>query len=239
VAQVVQADALARDFQVFDATCPLVTKVHREVAKISREGGECVLIGHAGHPEVQGTIGNFDRGAGGEIHLVESVGDAARLEVRDASRLSYVSQTTLSVDDCARIVAALQERFPGIQGPRKSDICYATQNRQDAVKQMALECDLILVVGAANSSNSNRLRDLAEQLGCQAHLISNASAIEPGWLEGRRQVGVTAGASTPELLVREVVDYLQTGSLQTGSEVRELAGVSENISFSLPPGLRD
>ena len=235
VARDIRAEAADRAFQVFDATCPLVTKVHMEVAKSSRAGWECVLIGHANHPEVQGTIGNFDTAAGGDIYLVETMEDAQRLEVVDPERLCYVTQTTLSVDDCARIIETLQTRFPRIKGPRKSDICYATQNRQDAVKQMALECDLMLVVGAANSSNSNRLRDLAERLGCEAHLIESAAAIDLHWLEGKTRIGVTAGASAPELLVREVVKFLNQRS---DCRVEEVAGVREDIAFSMPAGLR-
>ena len=235
VAKQIRRDAAERGFQVFDATCPLVTKVHMEVARAGRKGDECVLIGHSNHPEVQGTIGNFDTGAGGSIYLVETVEDVNRLEVRDPSRLSYVSQTTLSVDDCGQIIDALRGRFPQITGPRKSDICYATQNRQDAVKQMALECDLMLVVGARNSSNSNRLRDLGERLGCQAHLIDSAAAIDPAWLEGKTSIGVTAGASAPETLVQEVIAYLRD---RAECRVQELDGASEDITFSMPAGLR-
>ena len=235
VAKQIRRDAAERGFQVFDATCPLVTKVHMEVARAGRKGDECVLIGHSNHPEVQGTIGNFDTSAGGSVYLIETVEDAHRLEVRDPSRLSYVSQTTLSVDDCGQVIDALRERFPQITGPRKSDICYATQNRQDAVKQMALECDLMLVVGARNSSNSNRLRDLGERLGCQAHLIDSAAAIDPAWLEGKSSIGVTAGASAPESLVQEVISYLRD---RAECQVQELDGVTEDITFSMPVGLR-
>ncbi len=236
VAQQIREDAASRGFQVFDATCPLVTKVHMEVARSARKGEECVLIGHANHPEVQGTIGNFDTSAGGEIYLVESVEDARKIEIRDPTRLSYSSQTTLSMDDCAEIIEVLKQRFPGINGPRRSDICYATQNRQDAVKQLALECDLLLVVGARNSSNSNRLRELAERLGCESHLIESAAAIRGYWLEGKTRIGVTAGASAPESLVREVVAQLEA---HAPCEVAEISGVSEDISFSMPPGLRN
>ena len=206
-----------------------------EVARAGRKGEECILIGHSNHPEVQGTIGNFDTSEGGSVYLIETVEDVYVLEIRDPSRLSYVSQTTLSVDDCGEIIDALRNRFPQIKGPRKSDICYATQNRQDAVKQMALECDLILVVGARNSSNSNRLRDLGERLGCQAHLIDSATAIDPGWLEGKTSIGVTAGASAPESLVQEVIDFLQD---RGECRVAELDGVREDITFSMPVGLR-
>ncbi len=235
VARQIRRDAAERGFQVFDATCPLVTKVHMEVARAGRKGEECILIGHSNHPEVQGTIGNFDTSEGGSVYLIETVEDVDVLEIRDPSRLSYVSQTTLSVDDCGEIIDALRNRFPQIKGPRKSDICYATQNRQDAVKQMALECDLILVVGARNSSNSNRLRDLGERLGCQAHLIDSAAAIDPGWLEGKTSIGVTAGASAPESLVQEVIDFLQD---RGECRVAELDGVREDITFSMPVGLR-
>ncbi len=236
VARQIRRDAAERGFQVFDATCPLVTKVHMEVARSGRKGEECILIGHANHPEVQGTIGNFDASAGGGIYLVETLEDALALRVRNPARLSYVTQTTLSVDDCERIIETLRMRFPRIKGPRKSDICYATQNRQDAVKQMALECDLILVVGARNSSNSSRLRELAERLGCEAYLIQDAAAIDPGWLEGKTRIGVTAGASAPELLVREVVLFLRE---RGASRVEELDGVREEVSFSMPAGLRE
>ncbi len=235
VAKQIRRDAAERGFQVFDATCPLVTKVHMEVARAGRKGDECILIGHSNHPEVQGTIGNFDTSAGGSVYLIETVEDARLQEVRDPSRLSYVSQTTLSVDDCGQIIEALRERFPAITGPRKSDICYATQNRQDAVKQMALECDLMLVVGAHNSSNSNRLRDLGERLGCQAHLIDSADAIDSVWLKGKTRIGVTAGASAPESLVQEVIDYLGE---RADCRVQELDGVTEDIAFSMPVGLR-
>ena len=235
VAKQIRRDAAERGFQVFDATCPLVTKVHMEVARAGRKGDECILIGHSNHPEVQGTIGNFDTSAGGSVYLIETVEDARLLEVRDPSRLSYVSQTTLSVDDCGEIIEALRERFPAITGPRKSDICYATQNRQDAVKQMALECDLMLVVGAHNSSNSNRLRDLGERLGCPAFLIDSADSIDSVWLEGKTRIGVTAGASAPESLVQEVIDYLRK---RAECRVQELDGVTEDITFSMPVGLR-
>ena len=235
VANEIREEAASRGFEVYDATCPLVTKVHMEVARSGRKGEECILIGHANHPEVQGTIGNFDTSEGGSIYLVESVADARVIEVRDPSRLSYYSQTTLSVDDCAEIINVLKQRFPEINGPRRSDICYATQNRQDAVKQLALECDLLLVVGARNSSNSNRLRELAERLGCESHLIESAAAIKGYWLEGKTRIGVTAGASAPESLVQEVVKWL--GSFAE-CEIAEVSGVEEDITFSMPPGLR-
>lgn len=231
VSQTVQGEASERGFKVFDATCPLVTKVHLEVSRYSAEGRECVLIGHARHPEVEGTMGQYDRGSGGDIYLVESVGDAQTLQVRDPSRLAYVTQTTLSMDDTARIIDALRERFPRIEGPRKKDICYATQNRQDAVKQLALECELLLVVGSPNSSNSNRLRELAERMGCEAYLIDRVDDLQPAWLQGKRRFGITAGASAPEILVKQVVDRLQA---LTGVDPEELAGVEENIVFRMP-----
>src|SRR5690606_35710747 len=194
VAQSVRQEADRRGLKVFDATCPLVTKVHIEVARYSREGSECILIGHAGHPEVEGTMGQFDREFGGDIYLVEDVKDVEKLEVRDPTRLSYVTQTTLSMDDTAKVIDALRAKFPHIRGPRKDDICYATQNRQDAVKQLAEDCDLMLVVGSPNSSNSNRLRELAERMGTPAYLIDEAAQIDPAWVQGCATVGITAGA---------------------------------------------
>jgi len=235
VSQAVRKEAAARGLRVFDATCPLVTKVHIEVARYSDDGSECILIGHCGHPEVEGTMGQFDRSAGGDIYLVEDEAQVASLVVRNPERLHYVTQTTLSVDDTARVIDALRARFPAIQGPRKDDICYATQNRQDAVKQLAVECDLVLVVGSPNSSNSNRLRELAERMGAVAYLIDSAEDIRPEWLEGRHRVGVTAGASAPEVLVSEVIQGLQ--ALGASAPV-ELAGRPENVTFSLPRELR-
>jgi 4-hydroxy-3-methylbut-2-enyl diphosphate reductase len=235
VSQAVKQEAARRGLKVFDATCPLVTKVHMEVMRYSREGRECILIGHHGHPEVEGTMGQYDRSQGGEIYLVENEDDVARLQVRDPSRLSYVTQTTLSMDDTARVIDALRARFPRIKGPRKDDICYATQNRQDAVKQLAGDCDLMLVVGSPNSSNSNRLRELAERMGTPAYLIDEASQIEPQWLRGCQSVGVTAGASAPEVLVNEVVARLQELG---GKAPVEVAGREENIVFSVPKELR-
>lgn len=236
VSRKVKRDAAEKGFKVFDATCPLVTKVHLEVIRFSRDGRECVLIGHRNHPEVEGTMGQYDRSAGGDIHLVESIDDVERLRVRDPGRLAYVTQTTLSMDDTSRIIGALKARFPGIRGPRKEDICYATQNRQDAVKQLALECDLVLVVGSPNSSNSNRLRELAGRLGCDAHLIDSVDDIRPEWFENKSRYGVTAGASAPEELVRQVVARLREMS---DREPEELHGVREDIVFSMPRELRE
>lgn len=235
VSRAVQDEAEGRGLQVFDATCPLVTKVHVEVAAFSAAGRECVLIGHAGHPEVEGTMGRYDTSNGGAIYLVEDEHQAATLDVRDPATLAFVTQTTLSVDDTAKVIDALREKFPEIQGPRKDDICYATQNRQDAVKSLAEEVDLVLVVGSTNSSNSNRLRELAERCGANAYLIDDAGMIDPDWLKSAQHVGVTAGASAPELLVREVITTLQSHG---GLSVRDLDGREENITFSLPKGLR-
>ena len=235
VPQSVRREADQRGLKVFDATCPLVTKVHIEVARYSEEGRECVLIGHRGHPEVEGTMGQYDSRAGGEIYLVEDEQQVGSLVVRNPDKLSYVTQTTLSMDDTARVIDALRRRFPGITGPRKDDICYATQNRQDAVKQLAGDCDLVLVVGSPNSSNSNRLRELAERMGADAYLLDGADDIDPRWLEGKSRIGVTAGASAPEVLVREVLDGLR--ALGAGDPV-ELAGRPENVTFSLPRELR-
>jgi 4-hydroxy-3-methylbut-2-enyl diphosphate reductase len=230
VSRAVRAAAEARGLNVFDATCPLVTKVHSEVAKMREQGRELVMIGHAGHPEVEGTMGQSDGG----IHLVESVADVDGLAVRDADNLAYVTQTTLSVDDAAAVVTALKRRFPGIIGPKRDDICYATQNRQDAVKFMAPRCDLVIVVGSPNSSNSNRLREVATNLGIDAYMIDNAGELRQEWLAGKRRVGVTAGASAPEVLVQEVIARL--GALGAG-RVQELDGVLEHIVFPMPKGL--
>ncbi|HTN34514.1 MAG TPA: 4-hydroxy-3-methylbut-2-enyl diphosphate reductase [Marinobacter sp.] len=235
VSRAVKDEAANRGLRVFDATCPLVTKVHMEVARNSREGRECVLIGHHGHPEVEGTMGQYDRSKNGDIYLVENEADVATLNVRDPSHLSYVTQTTLSVDDTARVIDALRARFPKIEGPKKDDICYATQNRQDAVKKLAADCDLVLVVGSPNSSNSNRLRELADRMGTPAYLIDEAAQIDPQWLEGVNIVGVTAGASAPEVLVGAVISRLQ----ELGGDVpEEIAGRKENIVFSMPKELR-
>ena len=236
VSQTVKEEASEKGFKVFDATCPLVTKVHLEVTKFSQAGRECVLIGHQFHPEVEGTMGQYDESYGGKIYLVESVDDVQTLKVNDPDKLSYVTQTTLSMDDTAKIIDALRDRFPSIKGPRKKDICYATQNRQDAVKQLALECDLLLVVGSPNSSNSNRLKELAERLGCDSYLIDSVDDIEPAWFNGKLRFGITAGASAPEVLVQQVVKHLQEiGHI----EPQELEGVEENIVFSMPKELRN
>ena len=235
VSQAVRQQAEDRGLKVFDATCPLVTKVHMEVTRYSRDGRECILIGHAGHPEVEGTMGQYDASNGGAIYLVEDEDDVARLSVRDPQRLAFVTQTTLSMDDTAKVIDALRARFPAIDGPRKDDICYATQNRQDAVKQLAAECDVVLVVGSPNSSNSNRLRELSERMGTPAYLIDGASEIQPGWLDSVGKIGVTAGASAPDVLVRQVIEHLHAQGA-TGAE--ELAGKEENIVFSVPKELR-
>jgi 4-hydroxy-3-methylbut-2-enyl diphosphate reductase len=236
VSQAVRAEADRRGLKVFDATCPLVTKVHMEVARQCRAGRDMVLIGHAGHPEVEGTMGQWDRMHGsGDIHLVESLDDVAALQVAQPGNLAFTTQTTLSVDDTISIINALRARFPAIEGPRHDDICYATQNRQDAVRALARDCDLVLVVGSPNSSNSNRLRELAERDGVQAHLIDDASEIDPRWLEGRTRIGVSAGASAPEVLVRGVIDRLR----ELGAAgVRDLEGEPENMVVALPRELR-
>ena len=231
----VQDAAKARGLRIFDATCPLVTKVHMEVARHAKAARECILIGHAGHPEVEGTLGQYDTQSGGAIYLVEDVEAVAALPVRDPDNLTYVTQTTLSVDDTQRIIEALRARFPNIQGPRKDDICYATQNRQDAVKTLAAQCDLILVVGSKNSSNSNRLKELAEQQGVTAYLIDAADQIRDEWLSESTRIGVTAGASAPELLVRQVVQALRNYG---ASSVEEQHGRTETITFALPQALR-
>ncbi len=230
VSKSVQRDAQQRGLRVFDATCPLVTKVHVEVAKLRAAGREIVMIGHLGHPEVEGTMGQSDGG----MHLVESVEDVERLQVRAPDQLAYVTQTTLSLDDAAAIIAALQRRFPSIIAPKKADICYATQNRQDAVRFMAPQVDVVIVVGSENSSNSNRLREVAERFGVPAYLVDSADQLEPAWLAGQRRIGVTAGASAPEVLVTALIDRLkQLGAVS----VRPLDGVQEKVVFPLPKGL--
>jgi len=227
VSKAVRSDAEARGLKVFDATCPLVTKVHVEVSKMLREGYEIVMIGHRGHPEAEGTMGQASSG----MHLVETVEDVATLQARDTSKLAYVTQTTLSVDDAQAIVAALKARFPRIHGPKKDDICYATQNRQDAVKLMAPRCDVVIVVGSPNSSNSNRLREVAENIGAEAYMVDSAADLRPEWVAGKRRVGVTAGASAPEVLVDELVARLN--SLGAAS-VQPLDGITERVVFTLP-----
>jgi 4-hydroxy-3-methylbut-2-en-1-yl diphosphate reductase len=227
VSKAVRAEAEARGLRVFDATCPLVTKVHVEVAKMRAAGREIVMIGHRGHPEVEGTMG---QSAGG-MHLVETAADVARLEVREREKLSYVTQTTLSVDDAAAVVAALKQRFPAITGPKKDDICYATQNRQDAVKFLSPQCDVVIVVGSPNSSNSNRLREVAQGRGIPAYMVDSADQLKAEWVEGKRRVGITAGASAPEILVNQLVARLKELGAQT---VRQLEGVSESVVFTLP-----
>jgi 4-hydroxy-3-methylbut-2-enyl diphosphate reductase len=230
VSQAVRADAIARGLNVFDATCPLVTKVHVEVAKMREQGREIIMIGHAGHPEVDGTMGQSQGG----IYLVESVNDVAYLTVRNPAFLAYVTQTTLSMDDAAAVVAALKERYPGIVGPKKDDICYATQNRQDAVKAMVPKVDTVIVVGSPNSSNSNRLREVAANRGVPTYMIDRADELRPEWVAGKLRVGVTAGASAPEVLVRQVVARLkELGAIG----VSELSGIVENVTFPLPKGL--
>ena len=234
VSKAVKDEASRRGLKVFDATCPLVTKVHLEVCRYSRDGIETILIGHKGHPEVEGTMGQYDSGSGGDIYLVESVQDVKNLMVRNPEKLRFVTQTTLSMDDTSRVIDALRETFPKIEGPRKDDICYATQNRQDAVKEMVKQCDLILVVGSKNSSNSNRLREIAENHGIDGYLIDGANDINSRWLTNKLKIGVTAGASAPELLVQEVVDHLQAHGAQT---VRS-QGFTEDVTFQLPRELR-
>ena len=237
VSQAVRQEAEQRDLRVFDATCPLVTKVHLEVARHGREGNEVILIGHRGHPEVEGTMGQYRReeanGRGG-IHLVETVDDVARLDIRDPTHVAFVTQTTLSMDDTAVIIDALKARFPGIVGPKRNDICYATQNRQDAVKDLAHKCDLVLVVGSPNSSNSNRLKEIALKLGKPAYLIDGPDDIRPEWLSGVDTIGLTAGASAPEVLVGKVVERLEAWGAQS---IEENVGKPEQVTFGLPKNL--
>jgi len=230
VSKAVQAEAQERGLTVFDATCPLVTKVHMEVAKMRREGREIIMIGHEGHPEVEGTMGQAEAG----MYLVETVDDVLKLQVTDPELLAYVSQTTLSVDDTTDIIAALKQRFPSIAEPKKGDICYATTNRQEAVKFMAPQVDVVIVVGSPNSSNSNRLREVAEKKGVPAYMVDNAELIQQEWLDGKRRVGVTAGASAPEVLVQAVIDRIKEGSLRS---VRILEGIEEHVTFPMPKGL--
>ena len=235
VSRAVQDEARRRTLTVFDATCPLVTKVHMEVLRYAREAREVFLIGHSGHPEVEGTMGQFDTAFGGRILLIETVEDVARLAVRDPDNVAFVTQTTLSVDDTAQIVAALRARFPSLQAPRREDICYATQNRQDAVKELIERCEVLIVVGSKTSSNSNRLREIAEKAGKLGYLIDGAEYLERKWFEGVKAVGVTAGASAPEILVRGVVEKLRSWG---GKLAQEQAGTTEHVVFSLPKPLR-
>jgi 4-hydroxy-3-methylbut-2-en-1-yl diphosphate reductase len=235
VSNAVEEEARARSLTVFNATCPLVTKVHMEVQRYAREGRDVILIGHAGHPEVEGTMGRFDPSWGGRIHLVQSVDDVGALAVRDPARLAFVTQTTLSVDDAAAIVAALRGRFAHLTTPRREDICYATQNRQDAVKKLLEQCGVLVVVGSRSSSNANRLRELADRAGIPGYLVDGPAELRAEWFEGKRVVGVTAGASTPEVLVREVLEQL----VRWGGEVpREVIGREEQVYFALPRELR-
>jgi 4-hydroxy-3-methylbut-2-enyl diphosphate reductase len=230
VSKAVRAEAEARGLSIFDATCPLVTKVHVEVAKMRKTGCEIIMIGHDGHPEVEGTMGQAEEG----MHLVETIDDVATLQVKNPEHLAYVSQTTLSVDDTAEIIEALKARFPAIQEPKKGDICYATTNRQEAVKFMAPQVEVVVVVGSPNSSNSNRLREVARKMGTPAYMVDRADQIDPAWLEGHQRIGVTAGASAPEVLVQAVIDRLKELGARS---VRPLEGVEENVTFPLPKGL--
>lgn len=232
VSKAVRAEAEERGLKVFDATCPLVTKVHVEVKKMREAGQEIIMIGHKGHPEVEGTMGQSPDG----MYLVDDASEVASLDVRDPDNLAYVTQTTLSVDDAARVVAALKARFPNIQGPKKDDICYATQNRQDAVKKLAAECDLVIVVGSPNSSNSNRLREVAANAGIASYMVDNAEELQPDWLVGRHRIGVTAGASAPDVLVQGVIDRLRALG---ACSVTPLEGIEETVNFPLPKALQD
>ena len=235
VSKAVQNEAARRKLKVFDATCPLVTKVHIEVTKYAREGREAILIGHHGHPEVEGTMGQYDTSYGGKIYLVEDEQDVLNLQVTDPDHVAFVTQTTLSIDDTAKVIEALREKFPKIEGPRKDDICYATQNRQDAVRDLANQADVVLVVGSPNSSNSNRLRELAERMQKSAYLVDNADQLQKQWFSSNSKIGVTAGASAPEILIKQVIQRLQ----EWGATVpQELEGREENITFSLPKELR-
>ena len=235
VSKSVQQEADRRGLKVFDATCPLVTKVHIEVTKYAREGTEAILIGHEGHPVVEGTMGQYDKSGGGKIYLVEDEQDVEALMVRHPEKVAFVTQTTLSIDDTAKVIDALRTKFPKIQGPRKDDICYATQNRQDAVRDLAEKCDVVLVVGSPNSSNSNRLRELAERMGKSAYLVDNADELEKDWFKPDSKIGVTAGASAPEILIKQVIQRLQDWG---ATPPQELDGREENITFSLPKELR-
>src|SRR5690242_5260983 len=235
VSKAVELEAKRRGLNIFDATCPLVTKVHLEVARFARDAREVILIGHAGHPEVEGTLGRFDTSYGGNIYLVQDLADVAALPVRDPERLAFVTQTTLSVDDTAAMVTALRERFPSLQAPRREDICYATQNRQDAVKQLLPQCDVLIVVGSRASSNSNRLRELADRAGVPGYMIDGPADLRHEWLAGKARVGVTAGASAPEILVQQVLEQLARWGAQAP---REVTGREEHVVFTLPRELR-
>jgi 4-hydroxy-3-methylbut-2-enyl diphosphate reductase len=230
VSKAVRAEAEARGLRVFDATCPLVTKVHMEVAKMRQEGFDIVMIGHKGHPEVEGTMGQSGEG----MHLVEDIDDVQKLDLRDPGRIAYVTQTTLSVDDASAIIDALKRKYPSVKEPKKQDICYATQNRQDAVKFLAPQCDVVIVVGSPNSSNSSRLREVAERSGIPAYMVDSPAQIDPAWLEGKKRIGVTAGASAPEVLAQAVIERLRELGVRS---VRSLEGIEETISFPLPRGL--
>jgi 4-hydroxy-3-methylbut-2-enyl diphosphate reductase len=231
VSQAIQKEAQARGFQIFDATCPLVTKVHVEVAKLHKEGYEFIMIGHKGHPEVEGTMGQLDSG----IHLVEDVADVAKVQPKQTTKLAVVTQTTLSVDDASEIAAAVKARFPNVREPKQQDICYATQNRQDAVKVMSPQVDIVIVVGSPTSSNSNRLREVAKKLGTESYMVDSAEELKPEWFEGRSRVGLTAGASAPEILVKAVIDRIKAlGAVS----VRKMDGIEETVKFPLPKGLR-
>ncbi|MDR5736472.1 4-hydroxy-3-methylbut-2-enyl diphosphate reductase [Caballeronia sp. LZ016] len=230
VSKAVRAEAETRGLRVFDATCPLVTKVHMEVAKMRQEGFDIVMIGHKGHPEVEGTMGQSGEG----MHLVEDIDDVEKLDLRDPDRIAYVTQTTLSVDDASAIIDALKRKYPNVKEPKKQDICYATQNRQDAVKFLAPQCDVVIVVGSPNSSNSSRLREVAERSGIPAYMVDSPTQIDPAWLEGKKRIGVTAGASAPEVLAQAVIERLRELGVRS---VRSLEGIEETISFPLPRGL--
>jgi len=237
VSQKIRAEAKERNFKVFDATCPLVTKVHLEVSRFSDTGQECILIGHQGHPEVEGTMGQFNVDNGGAIYLVETVADVETLKINNPDKLAYFTQTTLSMDDTAEIISALRKKFPAIQGPKKDDICYATQNRQDAVKDLVANCDILFVVGSPNSSNSNRLREVADRLNVPAYLIDNETEIDSRWLTGKQRIGLTAGASAPEVLVERVLQYLKDSGVAEENIIQN-QGVKETVVFSLPKELK-
>ena len=238
VSQKIRAEAKERNFKVFDATCPLVTKVHLEVSRFSDTGQECILIGHQGHPEVEGTMGQFNVDNGGAIYLVETVADVETLKINNPDKLAYFTQTTLSMDDTAEIISALRKKFPAIQGPKKDDICYATQNRQDAVKDLVANCDILFVVGSPNSSNSNRLREVADRLNVPAYLIDNETEIDSRWLTGKQRIGLTAGASAPEVLVERVLQYLKDSGVAEENIIQN-QGVKETVVFSLPKELKN